>query len=175
MNDTATMEKTTTAPATSAPAPVPATSEPKLRRWDPLALLGEMQAEFDRFFGPQAPFRPLRRLAELPTAWAPRADVFEQGDRFVVKAELPGVPKDQIDVTVENGDLVIRGERQAEEKVEEKDYYRMERSYGSFYRRLPLPEGVTPEQIEAAYTDGVLEVRVPKPAAAPEPKRIPIA
>ena len=147
--------------------------ETRPRRWDPFERLAQMQAEFDRFLGERW---PLRRMAELPGAWTPRADVYEQNGSIVVKAELPGVKKEDIDVAIEGGDLVVRGERKSEEKVEEKDYYRMERSFGSFYRRLPLPEGVTAEQIKATFKDGVLEVKVPKPVTKePEPKKIAIS
>jgi HSP20 family protein len=156
--------------------PVTTTTVMKPRRWDPFDLLSPLQAEFDRFWGAGWPtFRPFRRLTELPEAWTPRADVFEQDGMLVVKAELPGVKKEDINIAVEEGDLVIRGERKSEEKIEEKDYYHMERFFGSFYRRLPLPEGVMPEKIDALYKDGVLEVKIPKPVSKePEPKRIPV-
>jgi HSP20 family protein len=160
------MDEKTIAPAT-AEAPTP-------RRWDPFDLLSQMQTELDRFWGGRWPaIRPPRRPAEFADAWTPRADVYEQNDSIVVKAELPGVKKEDIGVAIEDGDLVVRGERKSEEKVEEKDYYRMERSYGSFYRRLPLPESVTAEQITAKFADGVLEITVPKPAVtAAEPTKI---
>lgn len=161
----------TKAPETTAPA---ATEAPKPRRWDPFDLLTQMQTELDRFWGGRWPtIRPPRRPAEFAEAWTPRADVFELNGSIVVKAELPGVKKEDIDVAVEDGDLVVRGERKAEETVEEKDFYRMERSYGSFYRRLPLPEGVSADQIAAKFADGILEVTVPKPATATaEPTKI---
>jgi HSP20 family protein len=148
----------------------------KPRRWDPFDLLTPLQAEFDRFWGSGWPtFRPLRRLTELPDVWTPRADIFEQNGSLVVKAELPGVKKEDIAIAIEEGDLVIRGERKIEEKVEEKDYLHTERFFGSFFRRLPLPEGVMPEKIEAVYKDGVLEVKVPKPVTKePETRRIPV-
>lgn len=156
-------------------------TEMRPRRWDPFALLSEMEAEMERLFNERWPITPFvparlaRRLLPSTEVWTPRADIFEQDGALVVKAELPGVKKEDIEVAVEDGDLVIRGERKAEEKVEEKDYYRMERFYGSFYRRIPLPEGTDPEKIEANYQDGVLTVRVPKAAATqPEPKKIPI-
>jgi HSP20 family protein len=153
----------------TAPAKV---EEARPRRWDPFERLAQVQAEFDRFLGERW---PLRRMAELPGAWAPRADVYAQNGAIVVKVELPGVNKQDIDVAIEDGDLVVRGERKSEEKVEEKDFYRMERSYGSFYRRLPLPEGVTAEQIEATFADGVLQVKVPKPVTKEStPKKIAI-
>lgn len=154
---------------TSAPAKV---TETRPGRWDIFERLNQMQSEFDRFFADRS---PLRRMSELSGTWAPRADVYEQNGSIVVKAELPGMKKEDIDVEFDDGDLVIRGERSTEEKVEEKDYYRMERSRGSIYRRFPLPQGVTPEQIKANYSDGVLEVTVPKPATAkPSQTTIPV-
>jgi HSP20 family protein len=117
---------------------------------------------------------PMRPMAA--TAWAPRVDAYEQNGNFVVKAELPGVKKEDIKLTLEDGDLVIQGERKSESEVREEDFYRVERSYGSFYRRLPLPFEAKPEHLKANYSDGVLELRIPKPAGSkPEAKRIPVA
>jgi HSP20 family protein len=145
---------------------VPATTqESKPRRWDPFDFASQMQSEFDRLMGGWLPsFRGFRRPNEMGGAWAPRTDVYEHDGSIVVKAELPGVDKKDINVAIEDGDLVIQGERRSEETVNEKDFYRMERSYGSFYRRLPLPEGVSSDKIDAKYADGILEVKVPKPA-----------
>jgi HSP20 family protein len=108
-------------------------------------------------------------------AWAPRTDVYEKDHTIVVKAELPGLKKEDVQVEVEGGDLIIRGQSKAESEVKQEDYYRTERTFGSFYRRMQLPAGVTPEQIEASLTDGVLEVRVPLPAEAQtETKTVPV-
>ena len=93
-------------------------------------------------------------------------DVYEKDNAIVIKAELPGLKKEEVQVEIDGEDLVIRGESKAESEVKDEDYYRSERSIGSFYRRMPLPAGVTPEQIQANLKDGVLEVRVPKPAEA---------
>jgi HSP20 family protein len=93
-------------------------------------------------------------------------DVYEKDNTIVIKAELPGLKKEDVQVEVEGEDLVIRGESKAENKVKDDEYYRSERSFGSFYRRMPLPAGVAPEQIHANLKDGVLEVRVPKPPEA---------
>jgi HSP20 family protein len=93
----------------------------------------------------------------------PRVDVFEREDNLVVKAELPGVKKEDVDLEIKDGDLVLRAERREEREVKDENWYRMERSYGQLYRRLPLPEGVQTDQIRAALTDGVLEVTIPKP------------
>jgi HSP20 family protein len=120
-----------------------------------------------------APRRPARP-AELAFPWAPTVDVYEQDGDLVVKAELPGVEKGDIDVSLDRGDLVIRGERKAEKEVKEDNYYRMERSYGAFYRRIPLGFEIQPEQVSARFADGVLEIRVPKPAE-PRPQQVKLA
>jgi len=102
-------------------------------------------------------------------------DAYQQDGALIVEAELPGIKKDDLEVSVDDGDLVIRGERKSESKSQEQDFFRMERSYGRFYRRLPLPEGVDATKIEANFTDGVLRLRIPKPATAQTaPKKIPI-
>jgi HSP20 family protein len=139
------------------------------------AFLDDLEAEMERFwhrpwFGlwrtPMPPFTP------AATKWAPRMDVYEK-DVIVLKAEMPGLKKEDVQVEIDGDELVIRGESKAESEVKEEDYYRSERNFGSFYRRMPLPAGVTAEQIQANLKDGVLEVRVPKPAEAkPEAKKI---
>lgn len=150
----------------------------RLSRWDPFEMLDAMQEEMARFWSQAWPWplgRSFRRAAAEMAPWAPRMDVYEKDNNLVVKAELPGVKREDIEVTLDGNDLEIKGERRAESEVEEENYYRMERSYGSFYRRLPLPFEVKPEQIEASYTDGVLEVRIPKPAEQkPQAQKIPI-
>jgi HSP20 family protein len=154
--------------------------EHALRRWDPAEMLAQMQEDMARFWSqawPRTPL-PLRRAfgtAQTPTPWAPRVDVYHQNGDLMVKAELPGIKKEDIEITLDAGDLVIRGERKEESEVKEGDYYRMERSYGTFYRRLPLPGEVKPEQVQASFADGVLTVRLPQVAAAqPETKKVPI-
>ncbi len=153
----------------------------QMRRWDPFETLGTLQEEMARFWDqlmPVAPFgtlRPFRRPAHVPMAWTPRMDVFEKEGNLVVKAELPGIAKDDIEVKLDGGDLVIRGERTAESEVKEEDYYRLERSFGSFYRRLPLSFDVRAEDVKATFADGVLEVRIPKPAETkPAAQKIPV-
>lgn len=158
------MTETTKAPAKR--------TEPTVTRWNPFERLAQMQAEFDRFFNDAR--NPLA-MGTRGADWVPRTDVFEQNGNLVVKAELPGMKKEDIDIAFEAGDLIIQGKREEEEKIEEKNYHRMERTFGSFYRRLPMPEGVTPDQVKATYGDGVLEVKVPKPTPVkPEPAKIPI-
>lgn len=154
-------------------APVEPSTNGTVRRWNPFAMLADWETELDRFFADRWPFAPLAmrqpRQSRPATVWTPRVDVFEQGGQLVVKAELPGVTKSDVTVTVDRGDLVIRGERQSDEQVDEKNYYRTERFVGRFARRLPLPEGITPDQIHASFADGVLTVTVPLPAGTTEP------
>jgi len=107
--------------------------------------------------------------------YAARMDVYEQNGALVLKAELPGLNKEDVQVEIYNGNLVIKGESKTAKEATEEAYYRTERTFGSFYRSLVLPWEVTPEQITATLTDGVLEVRIPKPVAtAPEAFKVPV-
>jgi HSP20 family molecular chaperone IbpA len=108
--------------------------------------------------------RRLRRRAALRAAFKPKADIFEHDDTLVIQAELPGVKKGDVEITVDEGDLVISGERQAQPAIKDEDYYQGETRHGRFYRRLRLPAGAKLEQIKADHKDGVLEIRVPLPA-----------
>ncbi len=101
---------------------------------------------------------PLWRFG--PEELWPRIDAYEEGEDMVVKAEVPGMSIEDISVTLEGDTLTIRGHKEREEEVEDKDYYRMERSYGSFVRSVPVPEGISEKDISATYSNGVLEVRV---------------
>jgi HSP20 family protein len=124
-------------------------------------------------------FRPFFALPAAPfltqTVFVP-VDVFMRDSALIVHAEIPGIEPDKVKVTVEGDMLFIRGERIRSEKVEELDYVRMERTYGSFERVVRIPKGVEESAIRAEYRDGVLEVTVPLPKApeALEPKAIPI-
>ena len=92
----------------------------------------------------------------------PSVDIFEDSDKVTVKAELPGVEKDCVNVSINEDTITISGEKNKEEKVEKKDYYRLERSYGSFSRSLRLPAEVKADRASATFKDGVLEVTIPK-------------
>jgi len=150
----------------------------QVQRWDPRDMFNELEAEMARFW--QQPWLPVpQMLAQFPrrrgrtaSSWRPSVDIYEQDGHLVVKAELPGMKKEDISVTLDQGDLVISGERQAESEVKEEHVYRLERSYGGFYRRLPLPKDVQPEHIEASFKDGVLEVRLPGPTGQPKAHKI---
>jgi HSP20 family protein len=107
--------------------------------------------------------RRMRRRAAR-AAFTPKADIFEQDGTLVIKAELPGVKKGDVEVTMDDGELVISGERKAEPAIKDEDYYQGETMHGRFYRRLRLPAWAKLEQIKADHKDGVLEIRVPIPA-----------
>jgi HSP20 family protein len=97
-----------------------------------------------------------------PAAWTPAVDVLESKDDVVVKADVPGLSKGDIEVSVRNGALEIRGEKKEERRTQRKGVVRTERSFGSFYRSIPLPDGVNESKIKASYKNGVLEVKLPK-------------
>jgi HSP20 family protein len=117
------------------------------------------------------PFARSELVAEMPPV-----DVFEEGDAVVVKAELPGLAKDEIEVEVAGDAVTISGKKEKEEKVEKKDYYRHERAAAEFSRSIALPVEVELEKATAKLEDGVLEVRLTKRAgAAPKAKKITVA
>lgn len=138
-----------------------------LMPWRPFREVEEMERRFEDVFG--RPFIPAmwRRIPVVEMGWVPAIEVFEKEDKFVVKAELPGMKEEDIDVSVVGDTLTIKGERKAETEVKEEDYYCCERSYGGFSRSIALPSSVDAKKIEAGYEDGVLEVTLPK---APEVK-----
>jgi HSP20 family protein len=120
----------------------------------------------------------------LPTRWTTkpmdevlRVDELRENGDLVIRAEMPGVdPAKDVEVTVSDGMLHISAERRSDEKSEESGYVRRELQYGSFHRTLPLPEGITDDDVKATYKDGILEIRVPVPIGPPEvePRKVPI-
>lgn len=130
----------------------------------PFTLMRRFMEDVDRLFGGLgADARPSTATrAGEPIAWVPPVEAFERDGQFVVRAEIPGLSKDQIEVDVMDGHLVISGERSQEHEEKRSGFYRTERSYGAFYRAIPLPEGVNPEQATATFADGVLEITMPE-------------
>jgi HSP20 family protein len=104
-------------------------------------------------------------------AWIPTVDIHEEPDKFVVRADLPGVEPKDISITAENRVLTLRGERRFERSATQKGFERLERVEGSFLRRFTLPNNVQDDQIKARHVNGVLEVTIPK-VPAPEPRRV---
>ena len=129
----------------------------RFERWDPFDELSALRNRMDRLW--------TRMATEDEPAmanWAPTADVVETKNEILIRAELPGIDEKKIDVEIEGGMLTIKGEREAEKESEEKGYRRIERSYGSFLRSFTLPPNVNPEKINANFTNGLLEVHLPK-------------
>ncbi len=134
---------------------------------------GEMNRLFDEMFGGLAR-RSGRQGEGLADSWSPALDVLHEDGDVLVRAELPGVKPDDVDITLSRGVLTISGQRKAEQEQQGQGYYVRERRYGSFRRSLVLPEGIDESKIDARYDNGVLEVRIAGAAAVQEPKKIQI-
>jgi len=152
------------------------------RTWEPFRFIEEMEREVERLFAepfsawPRMLTRFPRFMPTMPTLFTPRVDLFEKDGYLVAKAELPGLKKEEIEVELDDGYLVIKGEHKGEHEVTEESFYRMERSYGKFFRRIPLPTEVKAEAISATYNDGILEVRILVPKVEkPETLKVKIA
>lgn len=138
----------------------------------PFELMRRFTADMDRMFSDWGLSTPSGWGAE--TGWSPAIEVFERDNNLMVRAELPGCNKDDIKVEVTDDGLVIQGERKREHEEKHEGYYRSERSYGSFYRLIPLPSDVKEDQINAKFNNGILEVTVPIPESARKRREIPI-
>lgn len=147
--------------------------------WDEIAAIQRQTDELIReFLGPRARLSYPALPLFMRRPFLPVTDVFTRGDDVVVRLEVPGIdPEKDVSVTFEDGQLVIRGERHRTEEVKEDEYHRMEAAYGTFVRRFPIAEGVDEKKIVAEYSDGILEVTVPKAAKvaeAPKAEAIPV-
>jgi HSP20 family protein len=149
----------------------------------PFSFMRRFSEEMDRLYGDldfglglASGFgREFQRLADLEgSMWLPQVEAFEREGKFIVRADLPGLTKDDIDVDITDDAIKIRGERRQEKEENEEGYYRTERSYGSFYREIPLPSGVNRQEANANFRNGVLEITMPAPARQPGSRRIEI-
>jgi HSP20 family protein len=143
------------------------TSEALPEIWEnPFGLLRRMTADMERYFDE---FPSLSRWFPGETRllhearWMPRLDMFEKDNKLVVRADLPGMTKDDVKVEVTEDQITLQGERKREIEEEKEGLYRLERSFGSFYRSIPLPEGVRPDDVQATFEKGVLEITAPLP------------
>ena len=139
-----------------------------LTRFEPFRGVSSLQEQINRLFSET--FDRSSDEGSL-TPWAPAVDIYETEHELVVQADLPDVKPEELDIRVENNILTIRGERKFEQKVNENNYLRVERSYGSFSRSFSLANTVNTEAIKADYKDGVLTLRIPKREEA-KPKQI---
>lgn len=142
-----------------------------ITRWEPFRGLSTLQDQVNRLFDDSFG-RAHTGQADL-AAWSPAVDIHEAENELVVKADLPGLQEKDIDIRVENNTLSIRGERKFEREVNEENYLRVERTYGSFTRSFSLPNTIHTEGIRADYHDGVLTVHLPKREET-KPKQIKI-
>jgi HSP20 family protein len=137
-----------------------------ITKYEPFNLFNQLQREFDRIREGE------ENGGRIATAeWAPAVDIKEEQNRFVIHADIPGVSPENIDVSMEKGVLTIKGEKETEAKSEKEGYKRVERIYGSFYRRFSLPDTADNEAINAKSKNGVLEIVIPKREAV-KPKKI---
>lgn len=143
-------------------------------RWDPLRDLMTLQNRINQMLtdSPQR-WGGYTGGDDAYGSWIPPVDIFERGDDLVIRAEMPGLRREDIDVRVEENTLVLTGERKSEHEVEEGKAYRMERTFGACNRRFALPTTVDPTKIRARYQDGVLEIVLPKAEEA-KPRKIQI-
>src|SRR5262245_49056883 len=141
-------------------------------RWNParelLGVQNEMNRLFSNFFD-----RDLFETSYRHSTWEPAVDISESAEEFLISADLPGLSKDDVKISYEDGVLTIRGEKKQEKETKEKNYHRVERSYGMFERSFRLPSRIEVKAIEAKFNDGVLNLRLPKAEDA-KPKEIPI-
>jgi HSP20 family protein len=135
---------------------------------NPFALMRRFTEDMDKVFGPMS--KEATQLAD----WRPAMDVKEEKGKFVVKADLPGVNKEDVKVTVTDGVLTVEGERKHEKEEKGEGYFRSERAYGNFYRSIELPEGANADQASAQFSNGVLEIAVPMPETQHKRQEIPI-
>jgi HSP20 family protein len=133
-----------------------------LIRWEPVRELGSIQNEMNRLFNSFFD-TPTVSSKDAYRRWIPAMDLLEADGEFVLRADLPGLSEQDVNIEVQDNVLTISGERRAEHEDRKEGYYRVERSHGSFRRSLTLPEGVDPESVKASFDRGVLEVHVPKP------------
>lgn len=141
-----------------------------MTRYEPWGLFDEMRREMER-----AMERRAGEESSVATSdWVPAVDIKEEPDAYVVVADIPGVDPGDIEVHMDNGLLTIKGEKESEKKQEEEGYKRVERSYGSFYRRFSLPDNADPESVAANSNHGVLEVRIAKQQQT-QPRKIAVS
>jgi HSP20 family protein len=140
----------------------------------------EIFRDMEEFWDRAMPFRfeLFRRRPEMRMPdfdWSPRVDVYEKAGELMVRADLPGLKKEEMELFFEEGDLILKGERHVEEEKKEKDFYRAERMHGTFYRRIPLGFEIDPTLVKATFENGVLNLGIPMPPETkPAPKRIAI-
>lgn len=142
-----------------------------LTRWNPVNEFEDLMNRYNRMFGLTRPTEREGKDLFSRSDWAPAVDIKETPEAFVIEAELPGMNKEDVKVTVHEGVLSIQGERRNEEETKDKKHHRIERFYGSFLRRFTLPDNVDENSVKASFKDGMLTLTLQK-AEPKEPKAI---
>ena len=142
-----------------------------IQTYDPWNRFSQMQRELERVLGGRAATRGDESTESATADWVPAVDIKEEQNRFIVYADIPGVEPKDIEITMDNGVLTIRGDRQNETSEEKEGFKRVERTRGTFYRRFALPDTADVENITAKGNHGVLEVVIPKQEKA-QPRRV---
>lgn len=143
-------------------------------KWlDPFLELENLQRQMNQLFDFSIARNPWGDTALLGGQWTPAVDVYDSKDNLLVKAELPGLTKDEIEVSIHDGNLVLKGEKRKDTEIKEENYFKTERFYGSFFRTIPLPAAVDANKVDAKYQDGVLTLKLAKKEEA-KPKQITI-
>ena len=140
-------------------------------RWDPFRELLTLQERLDKMYRDIE--RTRREEDFVSSAWTPPVDIFELGDKFILKLEIPEVDKESIDIKINENELTIKGERKLEPGIEPDSYHRMERGYGTFTRSFSLTKTIDSTKIKAAIKDGILRIELPKKEEV-KPKQIKI-
>jgi HSP20 family protein len=135
-----------------------------LIRWEPVAELNSLQNEMNRLFNTffDQPTSTSRAGGQA-RRWIPAMDLVETRDHYVLRADLPGLFEEEVNVQLQDNVLTISGERKPQHETEPEGYYRLERAFGGFSRSLTLPDGIDPDAVQAHFDRGVLELRIPKP------------
>ena len=139
--------------------------------YEPMSTLRRFHDEVGRLFDDRYLAGDVDESSAVTSRWAPAVDIKEESDRYVLRADIPGVEPNDIEITLEDGVLTIKGERAREDKEERQGYKRVERAYGSFYRRFTLPDTADSDRVSATGKNGVLEVTIPKQEKV-QPRRI---
>jgi HSP20 family protein len=145
---------------------------PEAATWPTFGRLTNLRDEIEGLL--EAPLADFARSSRLLSGWNPALDVFEDKDNLFVKAELPGMKRDDIEVSLRDNTLSISGERKAENKQTDAEVYREERSFGRFQRTISLPAPVTSDKVKAEYKDGILTITLPKTEEA-KPRQIDVS
>ena len=140
-------------------------------KWDPFRNVAALQDRINRIFD-----ESFSRTADLDddismSAWKPSVDIYETDEAIILKAELPGIKKEDVSVEVKDNVLTLKGERAEEKEIKEKNYYRKERAFGTFNRAFNLQHRIQPDKIKARFKDGILKIEIPKPVEE-KPKQI---